>query len=68
MAGLVQGRDGGFLGTTYQGGAYGNGTVLRVGTNGGLTTLYSFTGLADGSAPAARLVMGSDGDYYGTTR
>jgi len=32
-----------------------------------LTTLYSFTGRADGGFPYATLVEGSDGDFYGTT-
>src|ERR1700733_6916165 len=32
-----------------------------------LTTLYSFTGGNDGSMPAAGLVLGADGNFYGTT-
>jgi uncharacterized repeat protein (TIGR03803 family) len=30
--------------------------------------LYSFTGLADGGAPSAALVQGSDGSFYGTAQ
>ena len=41
-AGLVQGADGNFYGTTADGGAYGDGTVFRMTTNGTLTTLVSF--------------------------
>jgi uncharacterized repeat protein (TIGR03803 family) len=46
---LVQGSDGNFYGTTSQGGmnAIGigtEGTVLKITTNGVLTTLYCFTG------------------------
>jgi len=66
-AGLVQGRDGNLYGTTYSGGAYYNGTVFRVTTSGSFTTLYSFTGGADGGSPEAALVQGSDGSLYGTT-
>src|SRR5208283_6215291 len=42
VAGLVQGSDGNFYGTTQQGGTNGNGTVFQIGTNGALTSLYSF--------------------------
>ena len=34
---------------------------------GVLTNLYSFGGGADGSYPAAALLQGSDGNFYGTT-
>ncbi len=32
-----------------------------------LTTLYTFTGGADGGAPKGTLVQGKDGNFYGTT-
>ena len=66
-AGLVQGSDGNFYGTTESGGTNGFGTVFKINTNGTLTTLYSFTGGNDGSEPQAGLVQGSDGNFYGTT-
>ena len=65
-AGLVQGSDGNFYGTTYGGGANGNGTVFRITPSGTLTTLWSFTYDSDGELPSA-LVQGSDGNFYGTT-
>jgi uncharacterized repeat protein (TIGR03803 family) len=64
----VQGRDGDFYGTTQGGVGVGSGygTVFKIGTNGVLTTLYSFTGGNDGGKPAW-LVQGTDGNFYGTT-
>jgi uncharacterized repeat protein (TIGR03803 family) len=68
MAGLVQGSDGNFYGTTVFGGTNGYGTVFQISTNGALITLYSFTGGSDGRTPGdAGLVQGSDGNFYGTT-
>jgi len=66
-AGLVQGRDGNFYGTTYGGGTNNLGTVFKISTNGVLTSLYSFTGTNDGANPYSVLVQGSDGNFYGTT-
>jgi len=76
-AGLVQGPDGNFYGTTYQGGTGvacdvggGCGTVFKITPAGALTTLYSFcsqSGCTDGKLPVGGLVLGSDGNFYGTT-
>ena len=67
-AGLVQGSDGNFYGTTLYGGANDNGTVFRISPSGSYTILYSFAGAPnDGSNPSAGLVQGSDGNFYGTT-
>ena len=52
QAGLVQGSDGNFYGTTADGGTNGDyGTVFKISTTGALTTLYSFTGGKDGADP-----------------
>ena len=64
---LVQGADGNFYGTTFQGGAAGAGTVFQLTPAGSLTVLYSFTGGPDGAYPYAGLVQGADGNFYGTT-
>jgi len=54
-------------GATYDGGAFGAGTVFAVSTNGpGFTNLYTFTGGNDGGYPDAALVLSSN-TLYGTT-
>ena len=66
-AGLVEGSDGNFYGTTEFGGSKGdNGTIFRITPAGSLTTVHSFSG-ADGNYPLAGLVPGRDGHFYGTT-
>jgi uncharacterized repeat protein (TIGR03803 family) len=65
---LVLGSDGNFYGTTSGGGTYGDGTVFRITPGGVYTNLYSFGGSpTDGNEPYAGLVLGSDGNFYGTT-
>jgi uncharacterized repeat protein (TIGR03803 family) len=77
-AGLVQGSDGKFYGTTAEGGngnqtdcgGIGCGTVFEVAASGKLTTIYSFCtqlNCSDGNYPMDALVQGPDGDFYGTT-
>jgi uncharacterized repeat protein (TIGR03803 family) len=69
-AGLVQGTDGNFYGTTAGGGTSGAGTVFKITPSGVLTTLYSFCSqphCTDGYAPDAGMVQASDGNFYGTT-
>jgi uncharacterized repeat protein (TIGR03803 family) len=66
-AGLIQGSDGNFYGTTYNGGANGLGTVFKVTPGGTETVVYSFAGGIDGEHPYAGVIQGSDGNFYGTT-
>jgi uncharacterized repeat protein (TIGR03803 family) len=69
-AGLVQGTDGNFYGTTIGGGSQLFGTVFKITSGGALTTLYSFcqaSGCTDGSLPSAGLIQGAGGNFYGTT-
>ena len=64
-AGVVEGPDGNFYGTTIGGGASGEGTVFKATTNGVVTMLYSFSppfgydgtyvSNSDGAQPLARL-------------
>jgi uncharacterized repeat protein (TIGR03803 family) len=70
VAGLVQGSDGNFYGTTSTGGGTNYGTVFKITAAGKLTTLYSFcsaTNCTDGLYPFVGLVQGTDGNFYGTT-
>jgi uncharacterized repeat protein (TIGR03803 family) len=70
---LVQGADGNFYGTTFEGGAnaacYSGstcGTVFKITPSGTLTTMHSFNS-TDGATPWAGLVQDTDGTFYGTT-
>jgi uncharacterized repeat protein (TIGR03803 family) len=65
--GLVRDGQGNLFGTTYQGGAYDNGTVFRVSPDGQLTTLFSFNRFAGGGYPVGDLIADSRGNLYGTT-
>lgn len=67
LAGLVQGLDGNFYGTAYQGGAGSYGSIFKMTTNGSVTGLYGFTGGNDGGYPYAEVIQGRDGNFYGTT-
>jgi uncharacterized repeat protein (TIGR03803 family) len=64
--GLLLAGDGNFYGVTEYAAAPASGTVFRITPSGTLTTLYSFTGGADGNMPNA-LTDGGDGFVYGTT-
>ncbi len=66
---LVQATDGNLYGTTQRGGdTFGDGTIFRISTNGSFTSLYEFTGGADGSIPVSGLIQGADGSLYGAAR
>jgi len=68
MAGLVEGSDGNFYGTTVSGGDQASGTVFKVTPSGALTTLYSFPPAGvGGPSPVAPLIQATNGDFYGTT-
>ena len=61
---LVQGTDGKFYGTTSLGGAYNQGTIFRISSEGAFATWHTFQYLPH---PRAALVQGSDGNFYGAT-
>jgi uncharacterized repeat protein (TIGR03803 family) len=65
---LLEGSDGNFYGTTYQGGTNGGyGTIFSVTFNGRITSLHSFSNGNEGAYPVAGLTLGPDGCFYGTT-
>jgi uncharacterized repeat protein (TIGR03803 family) len=68
-AGLVQGSDGNFYGTTYEGGTNYYGTVFKMTPAGALTNIHIFQGplTHDGRWPFSPLVQGTNGLFYGTT-
>jgi uncharacterized repeat protein (TIGR03803 family) len=72
---IIQGTDGDFYGLTSSGGPdnpncyQGCGTVFKVTPSGTFSRLYSFcsqSNCADGISPGS-LILGSDGNLYGTT-
>lgn len=71
-AGLMQGADGNFYGTTQGGGpggcqfGGGPGTIFRITPEGVLTTLHAFQ-YADGANPSSVLLQATDGNFYGTS-
>jgi uncharacterized repeat protein (TIGR03803 family) len=70
-AGLIQGKDGAFYGTTQFGGNSNSGTVFKY-SGGVATVLHSFDVqpgqfYPDGAYPYAALVQASDGNFYGVT-
>jgi uncharacterized repeat protein (TIGR03803 family) len=65
--GLTRDKAGNLYGTTAAYGPDDNGTVFKVSESGKLTTLYSFTGGADGGTPIAGVIRDSAGNLYGTT-
>lgn len=68
VAGLAQGNDGNFYGTTALGGTGSRGAIFKIDAAGNLMTVHSFTGSPnDGALPFAGLIQGSDGNFYGTT-
>jgi len=81
LGALIEGSDGNFYGTTFEGGIqdyncsqadyFGCGTVFRITPEGALTTLYSFCPQGDpcydGDSPIGGLIQDADGILYGTT-
>jgi uncharacterized protein (TIGR03437 family) len=64
-AGLIQGSDGNFYGTTQPGVEKQFGTVFRMNAAGTVTLIHSFPGNDEFSV--GPLLQAGDGNYYGTT-
>jgi uncharacterized repeat protein (TIGR03803 family) len=65
--GMTLGTDGYLYGNTYFGGTDNDGVTFKITTKGVETVLHNFTDTGDGSNPVGALVLGTDGDFYGTT-
>src|SRR4029077_19174634 len=66
---LVLGTDGAFYSTSYNsGGVVGAGAVYQFSAAGLVTVLHGFNDTPDGGTPNGGLVLGSDGNFYGTTQ
>jgi len=65
---IVVDANGNIFGTTYDGGANGQGIIYKIDNTGHETILHSFAGGAtDGSYPYGGLVADASGNLYGTT-
>ena len=67
LAGLTRDSAGNLYGTTLIGGADFAGAVFMVDPSGQETTLWSFTGGADGGYPLGGVIRDPSGNLYGTT-
>lgn len=72
--GLTRGTGDVFYGMASDGGASGTGTIFKINGSGEFTLLHTFSALdanghnEDGAYPLRTVVVGSDGNLYGTTR
>ncbi|MGB6691263.1 MAG: choice-of-anchor tandem repeat GloVer-containing protein [Terracidiphilus sp.] len=65
--GMTLGADGDLYGDTSKGGSRSQGVTFKITAQGAETVLHDFSNSGDGASPVGALVLGSDGDYYGTT-
>jgi uncharacterized repeat protein (TIGR03803 family) len=71
---LTRGPDDVFYGMASFGGTNGNGTIFKITATGEFTVLHTFSALdanahnEDGANPLRTIVVGNDGNLYGTTR
>ncbi len=67
IGGVIRDSAGNLFGAAANGGPADEGLVYKLDATGEETTLYSFTGGADGGAPNGDLTGDSAGNLYGTT-
>jgi uncharacterized repeat protein (TIGR03803 family) len=71
---LTRGPGDVFYGMATSGGQNGNGTIFKITKSGEFTVLHTFTALdanahnEDGAVPLRTIVVGDNGNLYGTTR
>jgi uncharacterized repeat protein (TIGR03803 family) len=64
--GVVIDSSGNLYGTTYVGGADGDGVAFTIPAGGTFSVIHTFTGGSDGGSPIGNLLIGKDGKFYGT--
>jgi uncharacterized repeat protein (TIGR03803 family) len=71
---LTRGRDDVFYGMASFGGPNGTGTIFKITASGKFTVLHAFSAVdanlhnTDGANPLRTVIIGSDGNLFGTTR
>jgi uncharacterized repeat protein (TIGR03803 family) len=72
--GLTAGPNGAFYGMAIFGGPNGAGTIFKITTSGQFTVVHAFSAVdangnnEGGANPLRNIVVGNDGNLYGTTR
>src|SRR5271163_4676478 len=67
-AGIIsQGQDGNLYSAGYGGGGLQGGATFRMTPGGVITPLWDFANNGDGAIPTGGLILGTDGNFYGTT-
>lgn len=64
---LIQYTDGNFYGTTSAGGTNGAGTIFKISSTGTFQVIKQLNAATTGSIPQGKLLVGSDGNFYGLT-
>lgn len=64
---LTMDASGNLYGAANQGGSGQEGTIFKVSSTGRFSLLHTFSSRPDGANPAAGMLLGSDGNLYGTT-
>ena len=67
VLGFVRGSDGSFYGVTESGGANKFGVFYKLSTGGAFRVLYNFCSLPGCPDAPGRIILGSDGNFYGVS-
>ena len=68
VIGFAAGADGNLYGTTESGGTNNSGVFYKLTPSGSFTVLYNFCSLPDCTDGSAPIMLGQDGNFYGTVR
>jgi uncharacterized repeat protein (TIGR03803 family) len=67
-AGVTEGLDGNYYGTTFSGGTSNQGTIFKITSAGKIAYLHYFSSTTDSAqSPMLPLTLGSDGSFYGVS-